>query len=257
MTKEELADFVAQKTLEAYRKGRAEADEERAEQWLPPMDPRLIAKAKALEYISLAEIKAATTVGPKRKKVEFELPCKGEHGEEKVRFVLGDDEQNSLKWLEWIRLFADLIDLYCNLGGHMEKLPEMLTHYRLLQRFGTDRTFTYESLITYDEHIRSRPEGQGPNLTWRFNSTTKAVYLKEYSKQTPAKRKLVKPKHGEVTSKKVCFDWAQDKNCKWGEGCKYQHACVACGVEKPQHHDLDKCPNKDKLKPKVTKKSRG
>jgi len=56
----------------------------------------------------------------------------------------------------------------------------MLTHYRLMQRFGHDNTFTYESLMEYATHIRSRKEGQGLNMDWRFDTTTRHVILKDF-----------------------------------------------------------------------------
>ena len=107
-------------------------------------------KAKALDYISLAEIKAARKLGAK-KKHEVDLPV-GESNT-KLKLVLDEEKQDSIKWLEWLSLFADLLDLYCNHGGHPEKLAEMLTHYRLMQRFGSDQTFTYESLISTSSYL--------------------------------------------------------------------------------------------------------
>jgi hypothetical protein len=177
LSMEEFMGMVEKASKEGYSKGRAEAEEERAEKWLPPVDSKLVAKAKALEYISLAEIKAARRLGSK-KKHEVDLPV-GESNT-KLKLVLDEDEQESIKWLEWLSLFADLVDLYCIHGEHPEKLGEMLTHYRLMQRFGSDHTFTYESLMEYDTHIRSRKEGQGPNLSWRFDTTTRHVILKDY-----------------------------------------------------------------------------
>jgi len=195
----------------------------------------------------LAEIKATRKVGTKKKQ-ELSLPLVSESKEgSRVKLVLDDDEESSIKWLEALSLLADLIDYYCVLGGHPEKLPEMLTHYRLLQRFGSDHTFTYESLIEYDAHIRSRKEGQGQNLSWRFDTTTRHVILKDYTPKDKAKKKSGK---GKPNPNKTCFDWAQGKTCKYGDDCKWNHECESCKVKKPAPHDIEKCPNKSELKPK-------
>ena len=56
--------------------------------------------------------------------------------------------------------------------------------------------FTFESLQEMDHHVRSRPEGQGENLSWRLDGgPTKWLYLREYrpvtskEKVTPSKDK--------------------------------------------------------------------
>ena len=127
-----------------------------------------------------------------------------------------------------------------------------MTHYRLMLRFGKDQTFTYESIMAYDTHVRSRKEGQGVNLSWRFDSTTRHVLLKDYvPKERAPKAKAFHPKKNTSTPKKsggVCFDWIQSKPCKFKDNCKFLHACTACDLTKPQKHDISKCSKKDALK---------
>jgi len=116
----------------AYQKGRSEAEAETSAKWLPPMDPKLVEKAKRLEYISLKELKQ-TRLKTKKKEVSIQ---KG------VVMVFDDEMQNDdqIKWLEYQQLMSDLLHLYLVQGGHIEKLDEMLTHIRLTQRFGNDQT---------------------------------------------------------------------------------------------------------------------
>lgn len=52
-----LAEAVAKASHDGYMRGRREAEDEGGEKWIPPVDSKLVAKARALEYISLTEIK--------------------------------------------------------------------------------------------------------------------------------------------------------------------------------------------------------
>lgn len=252
MNVEDLKALLTQATADGYKKGKAEADEERAERWLPPVDPKLVAKAKALEYISLAEIKQARKIGAKKKQ-EVVLPV-GE-GARKVKMVIDeDDDQDNIKWIEFLALWADLIDYICVHGGHPEKLGEVLNHYRLLQKLGSDQTFTYDSLMEYDTHIRSRKEGQGPFMSWRFDSTTRHVILKDFVQKEKAKKKVqVRPKPTTKVKSGTCFEWAQGKVCKFGDDCKWYHSCNPCDVKAPKAHDITNCPRKDELQHKKKK----
>lgn len=58
-----------------------------------------------------------------------------------------------------------------------------------------------------------------------------------------------------TTTKKagVCYDWAQ-KNCKFGDRCRFTHNCSSCGVRGEQKHDREKCAVKATLVPKKPKK---
>lgn len=231
----------------AYEKGRQDADSKSLEQWLPAWDTKLIEKAKLLLFIDMDEVRAAQGKG-KAKDKKLVLTGDGD-----IKAVEEDaiKDKEQIKWLEYLSLFSDLMDLYLIQGGHINKLDQMLTHYRLMQRLGKERIFTFESIQAWDRHVRSRPEGQGPNFTWKFDgAASRYLYLKEYrpaavSDKSASRAKAVKKKVG------VCFEWWQMKECSRAD-CKFAHHCAACGVSKPQKHVLEKCAKKDAVK--ITKK---
>ena len=265
LLKTELAEAVAKASREGYMRGRAEAEDAGAEKWLPQVDSKLVAKAKALEYIALADIKKAKALQSKAKQSpkEFKL-------NQSTKIVVQDDEaeqdNSTIRWVEWQSLFVDLLDLYFVHGGHIEKASEMLNHLRLCLTFGNGQIFTYESIIDYDQHIRSRKEGQGENLSWRFDSTTRCVILKDFILKDKKTASKAKPSRLQNSKKRktadepgICFDWFSGGACKFKEACKFIHMCAACGLLKPAAHDLGKCSNTDsavvKLKSRKAKKN--
>ncbi len=154
-------------------------------------------------------------------------------------------EREAIKWLEWQSLFADLLDYYLVHGGHLEKTSEMLTYLRLLQRLGMEGIFTFESLQEMDHHVRSRPEGQGENLSWKLDGgPARWLYLREYRPAAP-KDKTSPNKSKRRSRTGACFDWIQGKSCKFGEKvCKFAHSCSFCKVSGPKYHILNSCTNK-------------
>jgi hypothetical protein len=229
----------------AYKRGRHDAEMKSMEQWLPPVDSKLVDKAKKLEFIDLSEIKAALAKSRTKDKKDKTFVIDDATGTLKLDEDAPTKDKEAIKWLEWQSLFADLMDYYLVHGGHMEKLNEILTHFRLMQRFGKEGIFTFESLQELDRHIRSRPEGQGPNFTWRFDGgPSRWLYLKEYH-PTTAKEKATKTKTKKRTRSATCYDWLQGKTCKFGEKeCKYAHNCSFCKVSAPKNHELSSCSNK-------------
>ena len=250
LLKTELAEAVAKASREGYMRGRAEAEDAGAEKWLPQVDSKLVAKAKALEYIALADIKKAKALQSKTKQTpkEFKL-------NQSTKIVVQDDEaeqeNSTIRWVEWQSLFVDLLDLYFVHGGHTENASKMLNHLRLCLTFGNGQIFTYESIIDYDQHIRSRKEGQGENLSWRFDSTTRCVILKDFilKDKKGASTKANKPQNNKKRKtpdeSSICFDWFLGVPCKFKDACKFLHMCAACGLLKPASHDLSKCSNSD------------
>jgi len=167
---EEFQEKLVKGCDEAYRKGRKEAELKDADHWLPPVDPKLVERAKKLDFIDLKEIKAAlarTKTKDQKEKTTFKLD--EETGTLKVDQAPSPSDKEAIKWLEWQSLFADLLDYYLVHGGHLEKTAEMLTYFRLMQRLGKEGIFTFESLQQFDHHVRSRPEGQGENLSWKMD----------------------------------------------------------------------------------------
>lgn len=243
---EQMQIKMKESSEEAYRKGRKEAEMKDFESWTPSIDPKILEKAKRLEFIDLAEIKAvlARVKGrdKNRDKATFKID---ETGTLKVDGDTLPKEREAIKWLEWQALFADLLDYYLIHGGHLEKTGEMLTYYRLLQRLGMEGIFTFESLQEMDHHVRSRPEGQGENLSWRLDGgPTKWLYLREYRPVT-SKEKVTPSKGKRKNRSGACFDWLQGKACKFGErSCKFAHACSFCKLSSPRSHILDDCSNK-------------
>jgi len=236
---------VDKKIEEAYKKGRQEAEMKEIQLWIPSVDQKLVERAKKLEFICLSEIKASHTAQKIKDKVKERVV----YDTATKQLVIDDEagrERDAIKWLEWQSLFADLLDLYLVHGGHVNHLPAMLTHFRLWQRLGKEGRFTFESLQKMDRHIRSRPEGQGPNFTWRFDGgPSKALYLDDYKGSMSEKRPANKTKgkkRGQPGG--VCFEWFEGKECKFAERCKYSHSCSACQVTAPRRHDFDKCSNK-------------
>ncbi len=55
---EEVQGKLEKSTEEAYRRGRKDAEMKDLESWTPSVDPKILEKAKKLEFIDLAEIKA-------------------------------------------------------------------------------------------------------------------------------------------------------------------------------------------------------
>lgn len=248
----EIYDAEMQQKLEksqdeAYKKGRRDAEMKSVEQWIPPVDPKLVEKAKALKFIDLSEIKAALARSKSADKLKGATFKIDENtgtlrvNEEEV----APKEKEAIKWLEWQSLFADLMDYYLVQGGHLEKAGEILTHFRLMQRLGKDGIFTFESLQEMDRHIRSRPEGQGEDFTWRFDGgPSRYLYLKEYH-PTANKEKATPTKTKKRNRNGVCYDWVQGKNCKFGErDCKFAHHCSSCKLAGPKTHILENCTNK-------------
>ena len=251
--------MVAAATEAGYLKGRSEAEAETSDKWLPSNDPALVARAKELKYISLEEICRNGSIKKKNKEIPLTNGMK----------IVCDEEvggENAIKWLEWQQLFADLLDLYIIQGNHPEKASEMLTHYRLLQRFGNNHTFSYESIIKYDTHVRSRDEGQGPKLSWRYDAATRQVYLQDYVKkeraftppsfnsstQTAKKPKFSGKKSTPPSNKSagVCYEWIGGKVCTF-KSCRFLHTCTACDISQPKLHNLDRCSMKEELMPRI------
>lgn len=232
---------------EAYKKGRRDAEMKSVEQWIPPVDPKLVEKAKALRFIDLSEIKASLAKSKNADKLKGQTFKIDENTG--ILRVEDDDaaqkEKEAIKWLEWQSLFADLMDYYLIQGGHIEKAGEILTHFRLMQRLGKDGIFTFESLQEMDRHIRSRPEGQGQDFTWRFDGgPSRYLYLKEYH-PTTNKEKSTPVKAKKRTRNGVCYDWIQGKACRFGEkDCKFAHHCASCKLTGPRSHILESCTNK-------------
>ncbi len=178
MVKQQLASFKAaydaefQDKLmkgqdEAYKKGRKDAEMKDLDLWIPPVDPRLVERAKRLEFIDLGEIKAvlAKSKGKDKSKDKAIFKIDEATGTLKVDEETIPKDKEAIKWLEWQALFADLMDYYLIHGCHLEKTADMLTYFRLMQRLGQEGIFTFESLQVMDYHIRSRKEGQGENFT--------------------------------------------------------------------------------------------
>lgn len=245
-----LAEAVAKASHDGYMRGRREAEDEGGEKWIPPVDPKLVAKAKALEYIALSEIKRSKALQSRVKQKPKEVNLNPG-----IKLLLDDEAENAegtIKWLEFVALFVDLLDLYLNHGHHVEKTPEMLNHFRLLLTFGNSQIFTYDSIMDYDTHIRQRKEGQGENLSWRFDPTTRHVILKDFNSKEKTKGKRQTKVSNSPTKKKrdesgngLCHSWFKGQECKFGDACKFNHTCTTCGILKPSKHDLSKCNNPD------------
>lgn len=244
---EEFQEKLNQSREEAYRRGRKDAEMKDLESWTPSVDPRILEKAKKLEFIDLAEIKAALSKSKGKDKTKDKVTFKIDEatGMLKVDEDALPKEKDAIKWLEWQSLFADLLDYYLVQGGHLEKTAEMLTYFRLIQRLGMEGIFTFESLQEYDHHVRSRPEGQGEQLSWTINGgPSRWLYLREYRPAAP-KEKSSSVKNKRKTRSGACFDWLQGKSCRFGEkDCKFAHHCSFCKVSTPKTHILDNCNNK-------------
>ncbi len=200
-----------------------------------------------MEFIDLAEIEAALSKSKGKNKGKDKATFKIDEATGTLKIDEGDlpKEKDAIKWLEWQSLFADLLDYYLIQGGHLEKTAEMLTYFRLIQRFGMEGIFTFESLQDYDHHVRSRPEGQGEHLSWTFNGgPSKWLFLKEYRPSTP-KEKANPNKNKRKNRTGACFDWLQGKICRFGEkDCKFSHHCSFCKISSPKSHVLESCNNK-------------
>ncbi len=231
---------------EAYRRGKKDAETKDLDHWLPTVDPRLVERAKKLEFIDLSEIKAVLSRSKGKEKTKEKAIFKIDEatGNLKVDEEAVPKDKEAIKWLEWQALFADLMNYYLIHGGHLEKTADMLTYFRLMQRLGQEGIFTFESLQVMDFHIRSRKEGQGENFTWKMDDgPSRWLYLREYRPPTAKERTpAAKPKK---RSRGACYDWLQGAHCKFGEkNCKFAHQCSFCKTSAPKSHVLDSCPNK-------------
>ncbi len=176
---------VDKRIEDAYKKGRQDAELKELQLWIPPVDPKLVERAKGLEFIDLLEIKASYNKVAKSKDATKErLVVDKQTGDIVVEDGASQD-RDAIKWMEWQSLFADLLDLYLIHGGHLKHLPAMLSYFRLFQRMGQAGKFTFTSLQKLDRHIRSKPEGQGPNFSWRCDGTmSNVLYLDGFKEST-------------------------------------------------------------------------
>lgn len=252
---EEVTRIVRKVVVEVTSRNK----EDKTKRWLPDTPQHLVAKGKALQYVSLAELrKKRPGVKPPEEKEVAES-----HGMELVLRSTGNShpaDKSRVKWAEWSLLFAELIDLYCVKGGHPEVLEEMLTHQRLILTFVHQRIFTAESCVEYDEARRSAPGAQGAGFSWSFDETLRFTILKEYKPELQTANFLNKRKRSAKGSKNgvqtgLCFDWAEGKVCARSD-CKWEHECKTCKLKSPQRHVMLKCPDKEKLKELAKKRKR-
>ena len=135
-----------------------------------------------LEFIDLAEIKASYNKATKTKDATKErLVVDKQTGDIVVEDGASQDRE-TIKWMEWQSLFSDLLDLYLIHDGHLKHLDAMLSYFRLFQRMGQAGKFTFASLQKLDRHIRSKPEGQGPNFSWRCDGTMSNFILGRFQR---------------------------------------------------------------------------
>ena len=251
---QQLVD-VDKRIEDAYKKGRQDAELKELQLWIPPVDPKLVERAKLLEFIDLAEIKASYNKAAKTKDATKErLVVDKQTGDIVVEDGASQDRE-AIKWMEWQSLFADLLDLYLIHGGHLKHLPAMLSYFRLFQRMGQAGKFTFASLQKLDRHIRSKPEGQGPNFSWRCDGTmSNVLYLDGFKGHATEKGTNAKTKTNKKRSPSSCFQWMQGKDCSFADSCKYTHACSACGISTPKKHLLDTCSRKSTIEAGLKKK---
>ena len=128
---------AADESVRAYK----HTEMDSRDQWLPTFSEKLLAQARQLKYISLADIKKCKT------------PCK-EYGAKKnfelFKQLLDEDgdfekPESAIAWPEWVPLFADLIALYIEAGHPIEVIQPMFIYYRLLMHFGNAK-------ITHGNH---------------------------------------------------------------------------------------------------------
>lgn len=246
---------VDKRIEDAYKKGRRDAELKELHLWIPPVDPKLVEKAKALEFIDLLEIKASYNKVAKSKDATKErLVVDKQTGDIVVEDGASQD-RDAIKWMEWQSLFSDLLDLYLIHGGHLKHLDAMLSYYRLFQRMGQAGKYTFTSLQKLDRHIRSKPEGQGPNFSWRCDGTmSNFLYLDGFKGHTADKAPTTKKQNNKKRAPSSCFQWMQGNDCSFGDVCKYPHACGACGITAPKKHILDKCTKKSVVEAGLKKK---
>ncbi len=142
---------VGKRIEDAYKKGRQDAELKELQLWIPPVDPKLVERAKGLEFVDLSEIKASYNKVAKSKEATKErLVVDKQTGDIIVEDGASQD-RDAIKWMEWQSLFADLLDLYLIHGGHLKHLPAMLSYFRLFQRMGQAGKFTFTSLQKLDK----------------------------------------------------------------------------------------------------------
>lgn len=245
---------VDRRIEDAYKKGRQDAELKELQLWIPPVDPRLVERAKGLEFIDLSEIKASYNKVTKSKDAKERLVVDKQTGDIVVEEGASQD-RDTIKWMEWQSLFADLLDLYLIHGGHLKHLPAMLSYFRLFQRMGQGGKFTFMSLQKLDRHIRSKPEGQGPNFSWRCDGTmSNVLYLDGFKGHAADKTPSAKKQGNKKRAASSCFQWMQGKDCSFGDTCKYPHACSACGITAPKKHVLETCTKKSAVEAGLKKK---
>ena len=134
--------------------------------------------------------------------------------------------------------------IYTKEGGHMDKLHSVfMPHSQILIRLGNAKKYSYQSIYRFDEHVRSRESGQGPNLSWSFDHATSHIFLEPFVAKEPKDRKMaVKGKsNGKAQATElVCHKWAAGGKCTF-PNCKFSHQCKPCGVKNQQKHDLAAC----------------
>jgi len=237
---------------DGFKRGREEAEAALQKNWVAPTDPKLLTKAKALEYIDFKLLRPSTI---KKEKTTVSIGQLG--GGEDLNLVFNGtspkEAEKEIKWFEFNCRILDAIDVYVVQAGHVQVLGEMLKHWRLMLRFGIDHIYTHESIIAYDAHVRSRDGGQGPKLNWGFDFATSKCFLKEFvakeRKQafpsTSSSNSSSKSSSGKKATGRaqMCHLWAIGK-CSYSP-CKYLHSCSPCGVSGATPHALASCPLKD------------
>ena len=199
----EMNDKIAIAAKQGYAQGRAEAENIEA-QWINSASPTIVDKAKRLIFISIREfLKAmysATTIKKKSVKVGT--------SQDSLRLVFDDEieqENQPFGWPFFLEFQIWMMKTYTKDGGQDKLHTVFMPHTQILTRLGNARKYSYQSIYRFDEHVRSRESGQGPNLSWSFDHATSHIFLEPFvAKDTSAKERS----SGKSTATELfCHKW--------------------------------------------------
>lgn len=148
---------------------------------------------------------------------------------------------------EWTLLFTRLIQGVAEFHPSMVKM--MYEHLAYINGAAHREAYPVQRLIDYSRALRRR--FQGPNADWSIHDVgLMGLYLQQQSKATPSPRAaFASPKPRRSSNKptkpktpKYCYDWEFGRTCRFGDKCKFVHACIRCEGGSSAHKNAN-CPN--------------
>jgi hypothetical protein len=148
---------------------------------------------------------------------------------------------------EWTLLFTRLIQGVAEFHPSMVRM--MYEHMAYINGAAHREAYPVQRLIDYSRALRRR--FQGPTADWSNHDVgIMGMYLQQQSKALPSPRAaFVSPKSRRSSAKparskapKYCYDWEFGRTCKFGDKCKFVHACIRCEGGSSAHKNAN-CPN--------------